>query len=359
LEALWLFLKNSYALTKLASRQSYQTIKINRMKPGLSRFNFFLSKLQPLFTTASNQRNPALWLYRNDARTSLFMLEGLSKMYAEFHNKKRFTRLREQVKLLEDGLGAIDYYDNMAKDLAANKKVPAPAIGYLQAQSREKIQRLNELLAENGWLLAKDNRISKFLNKLETADWMDEADEARHIDEFYGESIYKIVEFAGEKNYEFGSMESEVHELRRKIRWLSIYPHALRGAIQLGANKPYKHLVKYCTKDVTSSPFNKLPERGPLKSVLLLGRDFFYALSWMIAELGSIKDNGLHIVALKEALQQTSPVTDEAALRKVYQLLGDKQAKMPQLLDKAGTISKTYFKEQNLEHLVLGIERIK
>lgn len=178
------------------------------------------------------------------------------------------------------------------------------------------------------------------------------------MNDFYGESIYQIVEFAGEKNYQFEDMENGVHELRRKIRWLSIYPHAVRGAIQLGGNKSYKHLAKYATKAVTSSPFNKLPERSTQKYVLLLGRDFFYALSWMIAELGSIKDDGLHIVALKEALQQTSPLSDEDSLRKAYQLLGGKQPKMQQLLDKAGSISRIYFKEQNLEHLVLGTERI-
>lgn len=108
------------------------------MKPGLSRFNYFFDKLQLLFTTAAKQRNPALWLYRNDARTTLFMLEALSRMYADFHNKKRFTKLKVQVKLLEDALGAIDYYDNMARDLAAQKKVLAPSIGYLQAQSRRR-----------------------------------------------------------------------------------------------------------------------------------------------------------------------------------------------------------------------------
>ena len=47
----------------------------------------------------------------------LFMLEGLAKLYAEIHNKKKFTKLKVHFKLVEDALGAIDYYDAFANEL--------------------------------------------------------------------------------------------------------------------------------------------------------------------------------------------------------------------------------------------------
>src|SRR4051812_23242355 len=165
------------------------------MKRGLSRFSYFFDQLQPILTTGSKQKNPALWLYRNDARTPLFMLESLAKMYSSFHNKKRFTKAKEHFKLLEDALGAIDYYDSLAQGLVNNKKIPAPVIAYLQAQSREKIQRLNDILVEKEWLLPKGNRITKIQEKLEDANWLQEKEEAELLKEFYGESIYDIVEF--------------------------------------------------------------------------------------------------------------------------------------------------------------------
>ena len=95
------------------------------MKKGPARFVYFLNKLQVLLDNAAKQKNPALWLYSNDARTPLFMLEGLTKLYTQIHNKKKFTKLKEQFKLLEDTLGAIDYYDNIAKDIISKKKIPA------------------------------------------------------------------------------------------------------------------------------------------------------------------------------------------------------------------------------------------
>jgi hypothetical protein len=330
------------------------------MKPGPARFEYFLNQLQAVLTTASKQKNPALWLYRNNARTPLFMLEGLAKMYAEFHNKKKFGKMKEHFKLLEDTLGAIDYYDMVAKDLSANKKIPATVLNYLQAQSREKIQSLNEALTENDWLLPAGNRISKIQKKLKEVDWLEEAAEINLMNEFYGESIYTIVEFAESKNYQFGNMEADVHELRRKLRWLSIYPQALRGAIQLSKNKTTpKHLAKYCTKEITTSPFNKMPEAGLAKYTLVMEQNYFYALSWMIQELGNLKDSGLHIIAIKEALQQTSTIADEVAFKKTYQMLNAEQPRLETLLDNAGKLAQTYFKEQNLEHLVVGAVKIK
>jgi len=329
------------------------------MKPGLSRFNYFFNQLQPILTTAGKQKNPALWLYRNNARTPLFMLEALAKMYTEFHNKKKFTKIKEHFKLLEDALGAIDYYDTIARDMVANKKIPAEIINYLQAQSREKIQSLNEILAEHEWLLPVNNRIMKIQKKLATADWLNEKDDLKMMDEFYGESIYTIVEFVQDTACKFANMESEVHELRRKLRWLSIYPQVALGSVQLATNNPVpKHLAKYCTPEITSSAFNKMPNVGQAEFVLLLEQNYFYSLSWMIAELGKLKDSGLRVIALKEALQQTGTATDDDAYKRVYQLLGRNQPKLPELLQKAGDICKLYFKEQNLEHLVKGISRL-
>lgn len=322
---------------------------------GSQKFDYHLNKLQALLDKAALQKNAALWLYKNDARTPLFMLEGLAKMFAKIHNKKKFTQLREQFKLLEDALGAIDYYDNMAKDLQTNKKIPATVTAYLQAQTREKIQSLNEILVEKKWIINGENRVQKIQKKLAEADWLKEEKEIKAIKEFYGEAIYDITEFIQTNNCQFKNIEADVHELRRKLRWLSIYPQALRGSIQLSVNKTVpEHLTKYLTKDITSSTFNKMPAAGDAKYFLLLEQHYFYALSWMIAALGRIKDAGLHVVAIKEALQQTNNLDDAAAYKKTYQLTGTKQPILEQLLKDAAAICKVFFGEQNLEHLVVS-----
>lgn len=326
------------------------------MHKGPQRFEFYLLQLETLISKAAKQKNPALFLYSNNARTPLFMLEGLAKLYGGLHNSKRFAKIKEHFKLLEDALGAIDYYDSIAKNLAGNKKIPAEIIQYLQAQTREKIQRLNELLEEKGWTGTDPlNRIIKIRKKLAGADWLDDKHEIKEMEVFYGVAIYDIVAFVNELEFQFKNMEADVHELRRKLRWLSIYPQALQGAIQLAQAKTTpRQLSKYLTPEIVNSPFNKMPEAGDNTCFLLLSKNYFLALSWMIAELGKLKDSGLQIIAIKEALAQTEETNEAAALKKIYKMLGAKQPPIETLLANAAAISKTYFKEHNLENMVIG-----
>lgn len=329
------------------------------MIKGPARFDYHLNKLQLLLDKATLQKNPALWLYKNDARTPLFMLEGLAKLYSSLHNKKKFIQLKAQFKLLEDTLGAIDYYDKIAKDASANKKINATILHYLQAQSREKIESLNEILLANKWLSATESRTKKIQKKLQKLDWLKEEKEVKAINDFYGSAIYEITAFVQEHGFIFNNVEADVHELRRKLRWLSIYPQALRGCIQLQTGKLQpKTLSKYLTKEIVGSAFNKMPALGAATLFLALEQNCFFALSWMINELGKIKDNGLHVIAIQEALQQTANMNEAAALKKAYQLSGSKQVLIPQLLTDAAAICRTFFEEQYLEYLVLGVKSV-
>ena len=329
------------------------------MNKGILRFEPFLQQFENILSKAASQKNPALYLYQNNARTPLFMLEGLAKLYSGIHNQKKFSKLKEHFKLLEDALGAIDYYDAIARQLTKNKKIPLEINQYLQAQTREKLQHLNELLTAKKWIGENNERLVKIRKKLKETNWLDDEKEIEEINIFYGKAIYEIVEFTHTANYHFDNMEEDVHELRRKLRWLSIYPQALQGCVQLTENKTKsKNLTKYLTKEIINSPFNKMPAAGNNHYILNLNKGYFLALSWIIAELGKLKDSGLTIVAIKEALQQTEAVNEADALNKAYRILGPKQIKLPVLLNEAEKISKTFFDEKNLEHLVNGTNKL-
>jgi hypothetical protein len=247
-----------------------------------------------------------------------------------------------------------------------NKKIPAAITNYLQAQSREKIQSLNEMLYENNWLGDNANRIEKIRKKLGEADWQDDKEEIKNIHRFYINAINKILEFINEKDFQFTNVEKDLHEFRRMIRWLSIYPQALRGCIQLSKPKQAvpKYLAKYLTTAVKKSPYNLLPDAGDQKLFLLFDKNRFYALSWLIAELGNLKDNGLRAEVIKEALLQTSSKGGTATNEKnimalAYKLAGPRQKTIQQILDASEKIIKTYCKEKNLESLMLGIAAVK
>ena len=331
------------------------------MKNGLARVDYCLNKLQILLDKPAKQKNPALWLYQNNARTPMFMLEALAKLYGGIHNKKIFAKVKTDLKLLEDAIGQIDYYDAFAKEFLLDKNMPATITNYLQAQSREKIQSLNEILMERKWLGEGNIRMEKIRKKLAKADWQKEKEDIKSIQQFYITAINKILEFINQKDFQFTNVENDLHEFRRMLRWLSIYPQALQGCIQLSKPKTAvpKYLTKYLTKTITGSAYNVMPDAVDQQYFLLLDQTRFYALSWMIAEMGNLKDGGLKAEVIKEAILQTSKANEKTALANAYKLAGAGQLTIKQIFATAGNINKTYCKEKNLESLITGIAVVK
>ncbi len=327
---------------------------------GMNRFEFYFVKLETLLSQASKEKNPALWLYTNNARTTLFMLESLAKLYAGIHNKKRFEKAKDHFKLLEDTFGAIDYYDAFAKEFTTNSSVPIPVTEYMHAQAREKIQRLNDILAEEKWIGDGLVRVQKIRTKLEDADWKEPKEELKSIFDFYKKSISEIKEFMSSVGEAFTEIEAQVHAIRRKLRWLSIYPQSLQGVIQLKENNMSNGTVsKYLTPEIVDSPFNKMPPPGNNTWLLLFEKNYFLALSWMIAELGKLKDNGLRIIAVTEALQQTEGISHAAAMDKAYAIFGSDKQDLEKILARATSICNSFFEEKNLDKLIAGISSNK
>lgn len=323
---------------------------------GVSRFEFYLTELEQMLADASKDINPALWLYSSKARTTLFMLEGLSKLYEGLHNSKRFEKIKEHFKALEDSLGSIDYYDSFAKEFAGNPLIPQFITDYLQGQAREKIQRLNDLLKEKKWIGGKAVRIKKIREKLRDADWRNPKDELKGIFEFYRKAVNELKEFMQASGAEFTEIEAQVHEIRRDLRWLSIYPQALQGVIQLKESTIMpEYIEKYLTPEIVNSSFNKMPLPGNNSYFLLLEKKYFLALSWVIAELGKLKDSGLKILAVAEAFQQKEGLNHESALQKTYDVLGFTDNILQEILLKASDICNNYFGEKNADKLIYGI----
>ena len=330
------------------------------MRKGPVRFDYYLDKLGILLERAARDHNPALFLYKNDARTPLFMLEALCRLHRDLHNNKKFNALKDQFKILEDALGAIDYYDAYANQFLKHPMVPVHIREYMQGQAREKIQHLNTVLTDGDWLTA-NGRLKAIRKKLKEAEWLQPKEEAKGIKKIYDKAIDKINAFVREEGAgNFTEMENQVHEFRRELRWLSIYPQALRGSIQtLDSGESETATAAYLIPEIVQSKFNIMPDAGDNKWFLLLEKNYFYALSWLIAELGKLKDEGLQYFAAAEALQQTAGFSSEEAFEKSFEVFGVEKNMYDSLLTRASLITKTFIKEENLDKLVLGTARIE
>ena len=221
------------------------------------------------------------------------------------------------------------------------------------ANSFANVGRLNEILKEKGWLGAKADRLAKIRKKLRSLKWMKPKAEVEAIEKFYRLNIKKIDAFWGTYKDGFTDVEAQVHELRRKLRWLSIYPQALRGCIQLKDRpKTNPKLKKYLVPEIVNSPYNKLPEPGANKHQFLLDQNYFLALSWLIAELGKLKDEGLRSTLIAEAIEQTKLI-----VKKGRSTASENLPNLGTILVRASDICRTYFNEKNLDKLLISTAR--
>lgn len=320
---------------------------------GPGRFEYWLIKLDELLLQSAATPNPALFLYQNNVRTPLFMLEGLAKLYAGLHNRKRFGKMQIVFKDLEDMLGAVDYYDNFAKDFSADPEMPVTVRMYTEEKREVKIAEVNTLLQKKKWLRHEDPRTKKIRKELKKIDWLEPADETVLIKNFYEKAVSDINDFYAETGSAFTNIESQVHALRRKLRWLSIYPAALQGAIQLADTKPADEtVIKYLTPEIVNSPFNKMPDQGKNTEILYLEKNYFLALSWMISALGKLKDNGLRVIVTAEAVKATQFVSEDIALQRSSQLNKPNVKDLPEVMNEAYKICAAFFAERNLEKML-------
>ncbi len=323
------------------------------MTKGLGRFEFYLIQLDDLLLKASRTDNPALFLYQNDGRTKVFMLEGLAKLYAGMHNEKKFLKIKERFKQIEDLIGSVDYYDNFAKDFLADAEMPSTIRIFLEGKRDEKLAELNASLLKRKWINHDPPRTKKIRSKLKSMDWVNTEKEIGLIKKFYEKSITGINDFYEEIGHAFTNLEEQVHEIRRKLRWLSIYAQALQGAIQLKDSKLKDEAVeKYLIPDIVNSPFNKMPLQVNNPTSLQLEKNYFLVLSNIIAALGSLKDRGLRVHAAQEAIIATQFVSEEIALQRALELNKMSADGLKDILQKAKEICDAFFDENNLEKLI-------
>jgi len=313
-------------------------------------FLFYSAQLEALLSKASTQKNPAMWLYNNNARTVLFMLEALTRIHNKTFDKKLFAKWNKRFKKLEDVFGEIDQYISLEKELKENKKVPKEALKYFSVNAINGLAKCNQRLVEKEWF---QNKLKSFDYKLSEFDVEYNIEYLKELKYTMLNEINDIYNFAGKSNFKFTKVEEEVHELRRKLRWLSIYGQALQGLIQLKKSKTKpKYQLNYFTKEILKSPYNSLPPRPKNTAIIEFDTNSFFALSWMINELGSLKDEGLKVQLVTDALFVSHDITFEEASEKASLIFG-KNVK-ENILKKSSEIVKIFLvKDKMLDTLII------
>lgn len=326
---------------------------MNTKNETFNPFLFYSNQLQALLVKASSQANPALWLYQNNARTPLFMLEALTRLHDKAFDEKLFAKWNARFKKLEDELGALDYFMVYEKEFKNNKQVSVKVLKYFNASSAMVLDGLNKRLKTKDWF---NGKLLRFNVKISKYAFICDDDYAKEITFTLIEELNQIKEFALKLNYSFSQMEEEVHEMRRKLRWISIYAQAFNGLIQLKtSSKKQTYGINYSTKEVLASPYNKLPTKPKNATIIELDKNSFLALSWIINEFGNLKDKGLAIEALTNAIENTEQLSAEDSRKKALKILQLKDNTEATILkDSSNTLYQFLVKDKVLDALIVN-----
>ncbi len=262
---------------------------------------FYSKQLLQQFKKAKAAKNAALYLYKENTRTPLFMAESLTRILLSLSANPNFEKWNKVFKKLEDTLGEIDFYDAALRNFSKNKLIEKESLAYLLKKRNKVIDKFNKKLIEKEFYLPVFNQA--FLShELNLNDKLIIGEIKKHITR----ELDNISEFFSQFPNSFDNMELQVHELRRKLRWISIYAQSLNGIIVLKAVKgKYVWEKELITPAEKTSPYNNLVIVKNLKDYIYFNNKAFYALSNVIKKLGEIKDPGLNLLLLEKCMRKT------------------------------------------------------
>ncbi len=293
-------------------------------------YSVYTSKLLQLLDQCRSKKDPAEWLYQNNARSTLFMLEAIARLWFKAFNDAETEKWLKTFKKLEDALGVIDHFGVILNQFSKNRSISSEQTDYFKRKKDKAVSRLNKKLFEKDFykkfLVASSKPgVLNFNNKAILL----------KLEQQIKEEIAEGAAFFHRFPDGFNDMELQVHELRRKLRWISIYSQSLKGIIVLKSQKiKYPWEKEFVTEFAINAPYNKLSVKNGLKHYITFNKTAFYALTTVIEELGKIKDEGLAVEALVISIQKTTKLNKAGALALARKQLGSNLT-MDELLKKA------------------------
>lgn len=306
----------------------------------------YFRKLKRLFSASKNQKNPASWLYRQDARGSLFMIESLSRLHEAVAPGTEVKKLHKFSKKLEDLIGDVDYYTAMLEVFSKRKSISGKEKAYLRKNKNAFEKKLNKKLLEKQYYISKINSFEKL-----RADF-DSAANIKLLHKHIKNELEEGAAFFRRYASGFTDMEEQVHELRRRLRWISIYAESMQGRIILKKTKrSYRWEKEFIKPWAANSPYNKLPPELALKEHIVFNDKAFFALNECVVQLGLIKDKGLEIEALAKCLKKTEKPKPLNAKAKAQKMLGIKSSE-EQLMKRAHVLLNAFYQNHKIHRLL-------
>jgi hypothetical protein len=279
-----------------------------------------LKQLEELLSKARTQKQPGMFFYQNRGRNILFNVEALCRIFRITRSKKFYDKWYREFKMLEDIMGSMDHNESMWNEFSKYKDLKMASENLYQKRFVDIEKYFGEVLLNEGWL--SGIKINEFRSELSEQSFPDDKKVTSEIATFIVDEMSVLEKEYKKGKLDISKLEEGVHEFRRKLRWVSIYAQVLNGMVQLRHVKVFdKAMEKYCTPEIMKSPFNVLPKAPQGIAPMYIQSQYFYALSWLIQQLGVIKDSGLKQLSFSDTLRNAKfkLAKDKEALMKSFE----------------------------------------
>ena len=249
--------------------------------------------LDELTSLISKVKGDAEKFYVAGGRNVLFRLETLARIAGGLGDKDDFEDAKEHFKRSEDLIGEYDFYVAWQKMFHEKKKCLISFNDIFGDNITSVAEEISDDL--NNWNdYTSENLLLNFRKRCHELRFENEKSLSAAFSSFIVKSTTKIVKDYQQGEFNTGDIEKGLHELRRKLRWISLYIQNANGLVQLQPiGNPEKKFAGYLTRETISSPFMKLPENKHISTPVLIRTETYAAFSSVIASLGALKDQGL------------------------------------------------------------------
>jgi len=299
----------------------------------------------------SNQPN-----FSGKSRNALFHLEALCRIYREGHDEIIFENLLTQFKELEDGIGRVDYHDAFRVE-AEKIDAPKEIFGYFTGGYHVELQNLTKQLLDSEWLCADGNivgspALERILDVLENVEWKKYKRDRKNIIKALIKSLGKVLKkggiIEGKPGLDFNELEDGVHEFRRTVRWLSIYPSSLGGLCRLSGVDKINPSVKEFLR------FASFKEDEREKNPINIDANSLLTFSKIIADIGDIKDDGQLEEAMSHAMLRTGIVSEAKLDESVKALVHANKTKLDEIPQKVKILVDTFLLEKKIPQQLMS-----
>ncbi len=259
--------------------------------------------------------------YLAGARNNFFRLEAFCRIYREITSDDFYNEYYQVFKKAEDALGRYDHHYQLLEDVKKyGGKWPSGLLRIFEKNHDSSAIETESWLKKEGWLDPEPLQLVKFSDLLNKSSGMECEKYKSGFGAFLLKAIKKITKEYGEGKINLNHLEDGIHELRRNIRWISIYTKVCSGMIQLSGDEiPDSFPPEYVTRNIMQSGFMKMDKAMKGIKPICIRTAHFAALSWMIDFLGKLKDAGIRSEACIPAFGKAG-ITD---LKKINSYLKD------------------------------------